>query len=372
MSTFRIVSSDDHVFEPPDMWTSWVASKYRDRAPCIVRLESGDDWWFTDSIKGVPVATGSQTGLRFQGNKHVTVNDQMEQVRPGAYDPDERVRDMDLDGVDTSVIYPNQGLILYSIPDTELVNALFIAYNDWLAEYCQTHPKRLKGIGLINLDDIEWAVEELKRCHRIGLVGATVPVSPVPSRPYYLAEYEPLWTLAEELGVPLSLHTGTQRPVSVAETTDIEDLRPEFFSTQDYYVRMSLSRIIYGGMFERHPKLIVGSVEHDAGWASYFLYTLDYNYTQRFQLKHWHRYRENMLPSDYFHRNVFVSFQEDALSIRERHIIGVDNLQWGSDYPHIESTFPRSREILDEILADCSDEEKAKIAGGNAARVYRI
>ena len=79
-----------------------------------------------------------------------------------------------------------------------------------------------------------------------------------------------------------------------------------------------------------------------------------------------------MLPSDYFHRNVFVGFQEDALGIRLRDIIGVDNLLWGSDYPHQESTFPRSRQILEEILVDCTDEEKSKIAGGNAARIYHF
>jgi predicted TIM-barrel fold metal-dependent hydrolase len=79
-----------------------------------------------------------------------------------------------------------------------------------------------------------------------------------------------------------------------------------------------------------------------------------------------------MLPSDFFHRNVFLGFQEDGLGIRLRDVIGVDNITWGSDYPHQESTFPRTQEILGEILADCTEEEKAKIAGGNAARIYSI
>ena len=79
-----------------------------------------------------------------------------------------------------------------------------------------------------------------------------------------------------------------------------------------------------------------------------------------------------MLPSDYFHRNMFLSFQEDGLGIRDRQIIGVDNIAWGSDYPHPESTFPRSRQILEELLAGCNDEEKAKIAGGNIARIYHL
>jgi predicted TIM-barrel fold metal-dependent hydrolase len=139
---------------------------------------------------------------------------------------------------------------------------------------------------------------------------------------------------------------------------------------------MSLAQMIYSGVFQRYPKLQVGSVEMELSWAPHFLERLDYNFTQRardlFKKGYWNRYTGNMLPSDYFHRNVFVGFQEDALGIKNRHIIGVDNLQWGSDYPHPESTFPRTRQILDEILADCSEAEKAKIAGGNAARIYHL
>ena len=99
---------------------------------------------------------------------------------------------------------------------------------------------------------------------------------------------------------------------------------------------------------------------------------LDYNYTQRIHLPDTYRYKEDMLPSDYFRRNVFLSFQEDELGIQQRDIIGIDGLLWASDYPHPEGTFPRSREILEEILADCTEEEKAKIAGANSIRVYQL
>ena len=113
-------------------------------------------------------------------------------------------------------------------------------------------------------------------------------------------------------------------------------------------------------------------MEHELSWIPHFLDRLDYTYTQRTQNGVWYRYKEDMLPSDYFHRNVFLAFQEDALGIRDRDIIGVDNLLWGSDYPHSESTFPRSRQILEEILVECTEEEKSKITGENAARVYHL
>ncbi len=371
----KLISADDHIFEPPDMWINRVDPKYKDRAPRIVTLEKGDDWWYTDGIKGMPVGATSHLGERFEGNENLSLIDEsasMERVPPGAYDPDARIKDMDLDGVGVSLNYANQGLLLYSVPDTELVNALMSTYNDWLAEYCVAYSKRLLGIGMINLDDVEWGVKEIERCHKLGLAGAMIPVFPMPGRGYHLPEYEPVWEAAEGLGVPLSLHLGTIRPGSVPETQDIETLTPEYFINVDYWVRMSLSQIIFGGVFERHPRLMIGSVENEAAWIVHFLERMDYNYTQRPRFEHWHRYKEDMLPSDYFRRNIFVSLQEDEPAIRFRDDIGIDTLQWGSDYPHIESTFPKSREILGKMLADCTEEEQAKITWENAARVYNI
>ena len=129
--------------------------------------------------------------------------------------------------------------------------------------------------------------------------------------------------------------------------------------------------MIYSGVFEQYPKLQVGAVEYALSWAPHFIDRMDYDYTQRTHQRSL-RFKDNMLPSDFFHRNVFVGFQDDALGLRLRDIIGVDNMMWGSDYPHHESTFPRSREIIEEVLADCTEEEKGKIVGGNAARVYKI
>ena len=113
-------------------------------------------------------------------------------------------------------------------------------------------------------------------------------------------------------------------------------------------------------------------MENELGWVPFFLRRIDYTYDQRGFAREGYRFKEDMLPSDYFHRNVFVGFQEDDLGISLRDMIGVDCLQWGSDYPHMESTFPRSQQILEEILVDCTEEEKVKIAGGNAARVYKV
>ena len=374
MSSYKLISADDHISEPPDLWTTRVEAKFKDRAPRIIRSEDGTDWWHTDGIKGIPVVAAAQPGLRFEEVEKLSLSGQIETLLLGAYDADGRIKDMDLDGVEAGVIYPNQGVILYTVPDHELVQSLLSVYNDWLADYCKSYPKRLKGIAMLLLDDIQWAVKELERCHNLGLVGAMIPVYPHPARGYHLPEYEPFWAAAQDLGVPLSLHIGTMRPGpgSMSELLDFTEMTPEYYCNADHWVRMSLTQMIFGGVFERYPELYVGSVEHELSWIPHLLERMDYTYTQRIQLPHWHRFKEDTLPSDYFHGNVFVGFQEDALGIMLKDFIGVDNLQWGSDYPHPESTFPRSRQILDEILAGSTEEEKAKMAGGNAARIYDI
>ena len=372
MGGYRMISSDDHMFEPLDLWTRTLGAKYGDRVPRIVRTEEGGDWWVTDGIVGQPIASGTLTGQRFEGLEGLSVEEPAERVRPGAYDPDARLKDMDLDGVDASINYPNAGFMLYCTPDTQLLNDIFAVFNDWMAEHCKSHPKRLKGIAMINVDDIQWGVRELERCHKLGLSGALIAVTPLPGRGYDQPEYEPFWAASEDLGMPLSLHVGTHRAESLDHANELGASSPIRVSNIDNTVRVSLAQMIFSGVFERHPGLQVGSVELDVAWAAHFLQKMDYAYTFIGPREHRYRFNEDMLPSDYFHRNVFLGFQEDELGVRFRDVIGVDNIQWGSDYPHQESTFPKSREILEEILADCTEEEKAKIAGGNTARVYHI
>jgi predicted TIM-barrel fold metal-dependent hydrolase len=162
----------------------------------------------------------------------------------------------------------------------------------------------------------------------------------------------------------------TNRIGSVEELVDIETLTPEYFCNADYWPRMSIAAMIFSGVFERHPNLRVGAVEFEVAWAAHFIERMDYIYSKRAYPSRWHHFGNGMLPSGYFHQNVFLSFQEDALGVRLRDVIGLDTLMWGSDYPHPESTFPRTQEILQEVLKECPLEEKGKIVGGNAARVY--
>ncbi len=367
----RIISSDTHVIEPPNLWTDRIDKGFRGRAPHVVAEEDGD-WWYIDGLKTDSFGDSSQGGLRFEHMEEVTFAGRFADVRSGAYVPEDFLMDMDSDGVFGAVIYPTAGLTVYSVTDTGLLSAVCRAYNNWLSEFCQINSQRLKGVALINLDVISEAVDELRRASKIGLAGGMIPVSPPPNRPYDLPEYEPFWAAAQELEMPLSLHINTNRAAPGRQEYHIDLLKPSEYTVIDYYVRLCLSDMIYSGVFERYPKLVVGSVEHELAWALHYVNILDYTYTHRAPRHGWKRFKGDVLPSDFFRRNVFLSFQEDALGVKERSILGSDGLMWGSDYPHLETTFPRSRQILEEILAECTEEERVKIAGGNCARVYGV
>ena len=372
MGDYKVISSDSHIFEPPDFWTSRGNKQMTDKLPHVVTLEDGD-WWICGGRKVTGVGLGAQAGLRFEEPEKIKMGDSVDNVRPGGWIPEEHIKDMELDGVYAGVVFPSVGFMMYNVvPDSDVLSEIFRVYNDWVAEFCKPFPNRLKGIALINVDDVAQGVKELERCAKLGLVGGMIPLQPPQGHRYLSDEYEPLWSAAADLNIPLNLHVATNRPGVGQELQQIDEATAAFIATQAHWAQMSIADMIFSGVMERHPKLKIGSVELDVAWIPYFLDRIDYTYTQRAQEFVPYRFKEDMLPSDYFHRQVFVGFQEDALGVQMRDIIGIDNLMWGSDYPHPEGTFPRSRQIIDDILVDCTEEEKEKIVCRNAARMFNF
>jgi predicted TIM-barrel fold metal-dependent hydrolase len=366
-----VLSSDSHVFEPPDLWQTRIDTPFRDRAPRIQRIDGADQIVIeTDQIlSGIGLI--SNAGARFEAPETISANARFEDVLRGGYDPDQHLKDMALDGVSGEVLYPSQGLFYFKIPDSALMSAIFRAYNDWLAEFCRVDPARLKGIAMINLDDIPAAIAELQRTARAGLAGAMITEYPFEDRRYDQPEYEPFWTAAAALRIPLSLHTATRRQGKIRGAGDMTLRDASSRATKAFYPALSLCDLIFSGVFERHPSLTVAIVEFELAWVPHVLSTMDYTYRERTG-EAIYRFKNAALPSDFFHRNVVLGFQEDAIGIRLRDVIGVDTMMWGSDYPHSESTFPQSRKILAEILTGVPDDEQAKIVGGNTARVYNF
>jgi predicted TIM-barrel fold metal-dependent hydrolase len=367
-----LISSDCHVAEPPDLWQSRVGSSLRERAPRVVAEDDGD-WWYVDGHRTASF-TMAQAGKRFdKESTPLRFTGVFEDVSPAAYDPSRYIEANETDGVWGSVVYPSEGLMLFYVPSTEVVDAATRAYNDWLADFCSEDPRRLKGVAMLNVDDPDTAVLELERCARLQLGGALITVAPPSWMPFGSRAYDRLWAAASDLRMPLSLHVASDRadPRGNGFTLDARATSPSVFVNSDHQVREALAELILSGVFERFPELRVGSVEHGIGWIPFFLNQMDFVYTERPRREHWHRYRDpGALPSDYFRRNVFASFQEDRVGVQLRDMIGPEIMTWGSDFPHGESTFPRSREILAEVLDGVPPDDARRIVSTNAADLY--
>ena len=371
MSTYRLISSDSHIIEPPDLWEKRIDPKFKDRAPYLVHEEDMDQWYADGgNVKFGEIGNAIQFGTRFEQPEKLSLKGEYANAPLGGFDPNVHVKEMDIDGVSGGVLYPSMGLTAYGVPASDLLSAMFRAYNDWIADFCKPYPNRLKGIAMINVDDVQEGVEELQRVTKMGLAGAMIAFVPLGER-YDHPVYEPLWAAAQDLDMSLSLHVGTVRS-NAPVTNDELKLDPVLQVTVEAPLKTSLAAMIFSSVFERYPKLRVGVVEFELAWIPYFLRNMDYIYQQRAAGVHGRRFKNAALPSDFFRSNIFVSFQEDDLGIQLRDYIGVDSLMWGSDYPHQESTFPRSREIVDQILEGVLEEEKSKIAGENAARLYHF
>jgi len=369
MNLGRMISSDTHVIEPPGLWLERIDAAFRERAPRTVD-DGTEQWWLCEGQRGLSFAGGAQTGDRFEKPRELRTGARFEDVRPGGYLPRCCIEDNEVDGVWGSVLYPTEGLLLYTQADEALLSACCRAYNDWLLDFCSEDPERLKGVAMLNTDDIHGAIAEMERTRKRGLAGAMIPTAAAPEFRYDSPRYEQLWAAAQDLEVPLSLHLGANRLGASGVDKNMAAIRPAYFTVCELWVKESLADMIFSGVFDRYPGLKVGAVEHELGWIPFFLDRLDYTYSQRQGNASYTRYRNAERPSDFFRRNVFCSFQDDALGLRERHQIGLDNLMFGSDYPHTESTFPRSKQIMSDRLAEIPRVEQRKIVFDNAAQLY--
>ena len=373
----RLLSADNHIVEPPDLWTSRIEPKFRDQAPRIERREDADYWVVADGLSVGSVGNATHPGERYTAERphEISVDDRWEAVRKGAYDPDAAIEDMAIEGVEGAVIFPTKGVGgIWMTPDPELLNAICRTYNDWAAEFCKPYPDALKGAAMINLDDIAEGVAEITRAKKLGLSAAIITVHPAHERQYFMHDYDPFWAAAQEMDIPLCLHSGSNRttrdgiPMDHYTSDDPYEPLDLVYPNGDHWIRRSLSAMIMSGVFERFPRLKVASVENQAGWAGHWLFRMDLRYHDR--KTSWGRFKSDMGPSDFFHRNIAVSFQDDRTAVATRDLIGVDNLVWGSDYPHTECTWPESQRVIRDIFSDASEEDIHKITFANTARFF--
>ena len=272
--------------------------------------------------------------------------------------------DIERDGVYGEVLYPTIGMRFFTIEDVDFGAACIRAYNRWAADFCSVYPDRFRAIGLIMLDDIEEAQAELRRCKELGLAGAMITVNPDGARPYHDRYYNPFWGTAEELGLPVSLHVATERRVRGTKDPSEHFLRYTA-------VQRALIGMIYAGVFDTFPHLQVVSAENDAGWAGNLIERMDYFYAEapaRSMRGTSEVNKKN--PSEYWHNNVGFTFMRDLTAIGARHVIGVDRIMWSSDFPHNNSTWPDSQEIIAQHMVGVPEAEQRMILRDNVARTY--
>jgi predicted TIM-barrel fold metal-dependent hydrolase len=376
MAAYKVISADSHIVEPPDMYTSRIEPKFRDRAPRMERRKTPAgreyDAWVLEGTQVGTLGAVMQAGQRFEDPSQIDFLGLWEDVRKGAYDAHSMISENEEDGVWGSCLQPSQGLFWYRVPDSELLSEVCRVYNDWITDFCKPYPERLKGIAMLNVDDVDEACLELERIKKLGLVGAFIPVSPLPDKPYRHPIYDRLWWTAQDLEMPLLLHIATPRAGVPGNefTVNPSDMTGAGRSTTDYWVRYSLGAMLFAGVFDRYPRLKVGSVEHETMWIPHWLQQMDFTYRERPVFTKGWKSREGMLPSDYWRRNMFVEFMEDDLGVQVRDRIGVDNMLWGSDFPHAESTWPQSKQFLDRIFAGVPEEDRRKITADNACKLF--
>ena len=361
----RAISADSHITEPPNIYTDYVEPAFRSRAPRLVTGGPTGDFYVIDGMPHrIPMGLIAAAG---KNAIQLSVEGRWERDEyRGGWDPEARMADQDRDGVAAEVIYPTVGMLLCNHKDYDYKKACFDAYNRWIAAYCSVHPTRLIGTGQTAMRSIEEGIEDLRHIKDLGLKGVMMPGNPQ-VEDYDSPLYDPFWEAAIDLGMPLSFHILTSREDGIGRTRGpkLNSFLSIIRGNQDI-----IGTLILSGVFERHPKLKVVCVEADAGWAPHYMYRMDHAYDR-------HRYwltagAISKMPSEYFRENIYLTFQDDWVAFKMKDMCNFRRLMWANDFPHSDSTWPWSQELLKKHTADLSEEEKNQVLHDNVAELYNL
>ncbi len=363
--TLPIISADSHVTEPPNTYIDHIDRAWRDKAPRMERHPTMGDIFVVDGMsKPVPMGLVAAAGkpaseIRLTGAK-------FEELHRGGWDPEARLADQDRDGVAAEIIYPTVGMLLCNHRDFEYKRACFEAYNRWIAGYCAPHPERLLGVGQTAMRTPDEGIEDLRAIKRLGLRGVMMPGNPA-MEDYDSRIYDEFYRAAVEIGLPLSFHILTSRDDQMkARGPKTNAFLAIIRGCQDI-----IGTLILGGVFERHPRLRVVCVEADAGWVPHYMYRMDHAYDRH---RNWLPAGQELSkrPSEYFRENVYTTFQDDWVAFKTADLMNWRRLMWANDFPHSDSTWPWSQDLLARHYADLSDEQREAILCRNVAELYDI
>lgn len=289
---------------------------------------------------------------------------------PGGSDPKARLTEMDEDGVEAEILFPNYGMALFGVDNVKLQEEAFVTYNDWVAQFSREDPNRLFGVACLSVYDIDGAVREMHRAHDMGLKGAMVWQVPDPALPFTSMHYEKLWAAAAEADAPVVCHilTGHSYAKNMGKLAGNERIRSAVnVKTNDTI--STLFDFIFSGVFERHPKLKLLLAESEIGWLPFMLQQWDY-YFDRFR-KH-NDLQINRMPSEIFAQHVYGTFLEDYVGSRNLGWWGEKNCMWSNDYPHFNMTYPFSRETVEKHLGEMAPDKKRRLVRDNAIELFGL
>jgi predicted TIM-barrel fold metal-dependent hydrolase len=366
-----LISVDDHVIEPPDLFAGHLDAKYMDRAPKLVRTDDGSDVWKfgevtipNPALNAVAGRPKSEYGLEPQA---------LDEVRPGCYDVHERVKDMDAGGVLASMNFPSFPTFsgrLFAVDDTDLALALVRAYNDWhIDEWCGAHPGRFIPMAIPAIWDAELSAAEVRRVAEKGCHSLSFTENPAAlGYPSFHSDYwDPLWRAVCDTDTVVSIHLGSSGRLSIPAADSPPDV---MITLQPMNICQAAADLLWSRVLKQFPDIRVALSEGGTGWIPYFLDRLD----RTFEMHSAWTQQDfgGRLPSEVFREHFLTCFISDEVGVELREKIGVDNICWEADYPHSDSMWPTAPEELAAVFSANAvpDDHVRKITHENAMRWY--
>ncbi|HEY7715941.1 MAG TPA: amidohydrolase family protein [Candidatus Binatia bacterium] len=380
---YRFISADDHIdlrWLPKDLWTARLPARLRERGPRVIEKDNGCFWtWEGKTFSPHGYYTAAQGSGAMWAIERGGVMREGES-RPTT--PELRLIDMDRDGADVSIMYgPTDPM---PIEDLELRRACYEAYNDWLSEFCAAEPERLIGVAQLSMEDPRAAHDEL---HRLANHGGVRHANILASRaepPVYDDNWQPFWALAEEVGIPIGFHlallvkkTRLDEPNRGAANLVVATASRYAQEPPGMQLLEPMTGLIFNGVLDRHPKLKIVMAEAGLAWVPSMIQGLDIWYQRT---RDGRRLTGDgpiklpkLLPSEYFHRQIWISFVDDPLGIRMvGSVLDAERVMFGSDYPHPASTWPESQKVIKAAAQNLSPDIQQKIFRDNARELFGI
>jgi predicted TIM-barrel fold metal-dependent hydrolase len=370
-----IVDADAHVLEPPDLWERYIDPEYRDRA---IRVASDPRGVEALEVDGKPLAR-SLGQLHKLGGYGIPL-DQLDSDSGRSYagsapaagmNPAARLRWMDAEGIDASILYPSLALFWETeVRDAALADAYCRAYNRWIVDFCRDSGDRLIPIAHISLGDADLAARELERAVQSGARGAFVAPHTITRKPHGHPDHDPFFARAVALGIPVAIHPNLEPkpPMAAAHFDDMRSDLYYFVATSLFAVQAAFTTLFQYGTFERFPGLELVVLESGAGWIGAWLDRLDGKFESvgRFDA------RVNTPPGEIFRRQCWISCDPDERSVAAIvELVGTDRFFWASDYPHSEAK-PGAMQDLGELGQALTRAAREELFGASAARLYGI